>query len=185
MKKILNLIIFFVVLNMSLFNSNSFGKYEKIFYDFSITSIDGNPLDLKQFKGKAILLVNVASYCGFTKQYKDMQKLWDMYKEKGLIVLGVPSNSFNQEKDNETEVKKFCEVNFNITFPMTSIFEVKGENAHKIYKWAKNNYGKSAVPKWNFHKILINKEGKVEDTFISFTNPTSKKVINKIEKILN
>ena len=185
MKKILNLFIFFVALNMSLFYSTAFGKYEKNFYDFSITSIDGNPLDLKQFKGKTILLVNVASYCGFTKQYKDMQKLWDMYKEKGLIVLGVPSNSFNQEKDNETEVKEFCEVNFNITFPMTSIFEVKGENAHKIYKWAKNNYGKSAVPKWNFHKILINKEGKVEDTFASFTNPTSKKVINKIEKILN
>jgi len=184
-KKILNLIIFFVVINMFLFNSNAFGKYKKIFYDFSITSIDGNPLDLKKFKGKTILLVNVASYCGFTKQYDDMQKLWDMYKEKGLIVLGVPSNSFNQEKDNETEVKEFCEVNFNITFPMTSIFEVKGENAHKIYEWAKNNYGKSAVPKWNFHKILINKEGKVEDTFASFTNPTSKKIINKIEKILN
>ena len=184
-KKILNLIIFFVLLNMSIFYSNAFGKYEKIFYDFSITSIDGNPLDLKKFKGKTILLVNVASYCGFTKQYNDMQKLWDMYKEKGLIVLGVPSNSFNQEKDNETEVKEFCEVNFNITFPMTSIFDVKGDNAHKIYKWSKNNYGKAAVPKWNFHKILINKEGKVEDTFASFTNPASKKVINKIEKILN
>ena len=184
-KKIFNLIVILVVLNMSLFSSIAFGKYEKIFYDFSITSIDGNLLDLKKFKGKTILLVNVASYCGFTKQYNDMQKLWDMYKEKGLIVLGVPSNSFNQEKDNETEVKEFCEVNFNITFPMTSIFEVKGENAHKIYEWAKNNYGKSAVPKWNFHKILINNEGKVEDTFASFANPTSKKIINKIEKILN
>ena len=184
-KKIINLVIIFVVLNMSFFYSTAFGKYEKIFYDFSITSIDGNALDLKKFKGKTILLVNVASYCGFTKQYNDMQKLWDMYKEKGLIVLGVPSNSFNQEKDNETEVKEFCEVNFNITFPMTSIFEVKGENAHKIYEWAKNNHGKSAVPKWNFHKILINKKGKVEDTFASFTNPTSKKIINKIEKILN
>ena len=97
-KKILNLIIIFVVLNMSIFYSTAFGKYENIFYDFSITSIDGNPLDLKKFKGKTILLVNVASYCGFTKQYNDMQKLWDMYKEKGLIVLGVPSNSFNQEK---------------------------------------------------------------------------------------
>ena len=184
-KKIFNFIIIFVVLTMSFFSSSAFGKYEKIFYDFSITSIDGNPLYLKQFTGKTILLVNVASYCGFTKQYDDMQKLWDMYKEKGLIILGVPSNSFNQEKNSENEVKKFCEVNFNITFPMTSIFEVKGENAHKIYEWAKNNHGNSAVPKWNFHKILINKEGKVEDTFASFTNPTSKKVINKIEKVLN
>ena len=87
-KKIINFIIIFVVLTMSLFFSSAFGKYEKIFYDFSITSIDGNLLDLKKFKGKTILLVNVASYCGFTKQYDDMQKLWDMYKEKGLIVLG-------------------------------------------------------------------------------------------------
>ena len=184
-KKIFNFIIIFVVLTMSLFFSSAFGKYEKIFYDFSIKSIDGSLLDLKKFKGKTILLVNVASYCGFTKQYDDMQKLWDMYKEKGLIVLGVPSNSFNQEKNSENEVKKFCEVNFNITFPMTSIHEVKGENAHKIYEWAKNNHGNSAVPKWNFHKILINKEGKIEDTFASFTNPISKKIINKIEKILN
>ena len=104
---------------------------------------------------------------------------------KNLIVLGVPSNSFNQEKNNENEVKEFCEVNFNISFPMTSIFHVKGDNAHEIYKWALNNHGKSAIPKWNFHKILINKEGKIEDTFAPFTQPTSKKIIKKIESILN
>ena len=173
------------ILYIFMFNLPAFGKYDKTFYDFSIKSIDGNKLELSKYKNKVVLLVNVASYCGFTKQYNDMQKLWDMYKEKGLIVLGVPSNSFNQEKNSENEVKKFCEVNFNITFPMTSIYEVKGENAHKIYEWAKNNHGNSAVPKWNFHKILINKEGKIEDTFASFTNPTSKKVINRIEKILN
>ena len=101
-----------------------------------------------------------------------------------MIVIGVPSNSFNQEKKNNSEVKEFCEVNFNITFPLTSITEVKGEKAHEIFKWAKDNYGKSAIPKWNFHKILINKEGKVEDTFSSLTKPLSKKIINKIENIL-
>ena len=97
----------------------------------------------------------------------------------------MPSKSFGQEKENEKEVKKFCEVNFNITFPLTSIYDVKGDNAHEIYKWANKNYGKRSIPKWNFHKILINKDGKIEDTFASFTNPTSKKLTNVIEKLLN
>ena len=108
-----------------------------------------------------------------------------MYKEKGLIVLGVPSNSFNQEKNNNADVKEFCEVNFNINFPLTSIYDVKGDNAHEIYKWAKENHGKSAVPKWNFHKILIGKDGKVVDTFVPFTNPMSKKIVKTIEDIIN
>jgi glutathione peroxidase len=101
-----------------------------------------------------------------------------------LIVLGVPSNSFNQEKDNNRDIKEFCEINFNIDFPLTTITEVKGKNAHEIFKWAKENHGKSAVPKWNFHKILINKEGKVEDTFASFTGPLSNKIIKKLDQIL-
>ena len=113
-----------------------------------------------------------------------MQELWDIYKEKGLIVLGVPSNSFNQEKNNNADVKKFCEVNFNISFPMTAITEVKGKNTHEIFRWAKENHGKSAIPKWNFYKILINKEGKIENTFSSMTKPMSKKIITEIEKIL-
>ena len=99
-------------------------------------------------------------------------------------MLGVPSNSFNQEKDEEKDIKKFCEVNFNITFPMTSIYEVKGKNAHQIYKWAKDNFGRSAVPKWNFHKILINKNGEIEDTYSSLTKPNSNKILNKIELLL-
>ena len=160
-------------------------NYEKIFFDHSIKSIDDKIINLNEYTNKAVLLVNVASYCGFTKQYDDLQKLWDKYKDKGLIVLGVPSNSFNQEKDKNDEVKKFCEVNFGINFPMTSIFEVKGDNAHEIYKWAKRNHGKSAVPKWNFHKILIDKNGKIFDTYASFTKPMSKKIINAVEKILN
>ena len=143
-------------------------------------------IDLKEYKNKkAILLVNTESYCGFTKQYNDMQNIWEKYQNKGLLVLAVPSNSFNQEKKTEKEVKEFCEVNFNITFPITSIYDVKGDGAHDIFKWAKENHGKSAIPKWNFHKILINNEGKIEDTFSSFTNPTSNKIISKIETLLN
>jgi glutathione peroxidase len=97
----------------------------------------------------------------------------------------MPSNQFGgQEPGSEKEIKKFCETNFNITFQMTSKYDVKGDNAPPIYIWAKETFGKSTVPKWNFHKILINKEGKVEDTFASFTNPMSKKIINKLEEIL-
>ena len=169
---------------MIFFKNTAMANYEKVFFDFKIQSIDGQTINLNKYKNKTILIVNTASYCGFTKQYEELQTLWDKYNQKGLIVLGVPSNSFNQEKKNNDDVKKFCEVNFSINFPLTSITDVKGNNAHEIFKWAKKNYGNSAVPKWNFHKILINKEGKVEDTFTSFTKPTSDKLIQKIEEIL-
>ena len=180
-----NLLIIGVTIVMFFFKSSSHADYEKIFYDFKINSISGDIIDLNDFKGKPVLVVNTASYCGFTKQYDDMQELWERYKDKGLIVLGIPSNSFNQEKKVNSEVKKFCEVNFNINFPLTEITDVKGDNAHEIYKWAKENYGKSAVPKWNFYKILINKEGIIEDTYASLTNPTSKKITKKIESLLD
>ena len=158
----------------------------KSFYDLSINSIDGNEIKFSNFKEKSILLVNVASNCGFTKQYEDLQKLYELYKSNGLIVLGVPSNQFgNQEPGSEKEIKNFCEANFNITFPMTSKYDVRGNKAHPVYLWAKESYGNSAVPKWNFHKILIDKNGKIQDTFASFTNPMSNKIKKEIEKILN
>ena len=169
---------------MLFFKTSVMANYDKVFYDFRIENINGEIINLNEYKGKVVLVVNTASYCGFTKQYTDLQKLWDLYKSKGLIVLGVPSNSFNQEKKANSEVKEFCEVNFSINFPLTTITEVKGNNAHEIFKWAKKNYGSSAVPKWNFHKILINKSGKIEDSFSSFTKPTSDKIIKKIEEIL-
>ena len=179
------LLIFGLTIIMIFFKNSSHAEYEKIFYDFKINSITGDQIDLKDFKEKPVLIVNTASYCGFTKQYNDMQELWEKYRDRGLIVLGVPSNSFNQEKSDNSAVKKFCEVNFNINFPLTEITDVKGENAHEIYKWAKANYGKSAVPKCNFYKILINKEGKIEDTYASLTSPTSKRITKKIESLLN
>ena len=173
-----------ITIIMFFFKNNVNANYDKIFYDFKIESITGETINFNEYKNKVILIVNTASYCGFTKQYTDLQELWDKYKSRGLIVLGVPSNSFNQEKNSNSEVKEFCKVNFDINFPLTTITEVKGDNAHDLFKWAKNNHGKSAIPKWNFHKILINKEGKVEDTFTSFTNPMSKKIVSKIENIL-
>ena len=169
---------------MFFFKNSAMANYEKIFFDFKIESITGESINFNDYKDKVILVVNTASYCGFTKQYEELQELWDTYKSQGLIVLGIPSNSFNQEKTNNLEIKKFCEVNFDINFPLSTITEVKGKNAHDLFKWAEKNYGKSAVPKWNFHKILINKDGKIEDTFVSFTKPMSKKIVQKIEEIL-
>ena len=161
------------------------GDYEMKFFDFSINDINEKKLDLSIYKNKTILLVNVASYCGFTKQYSDLQTLYENYKNKGLIVLGVPSNQFGgQEPGSNNEIKDFCETNFNITFPITSKYDVKGSNAHPLYLWAEKNFGKSAVPKWNFHKILINKNGKIQDTYSSLTKPLSKKILSEIEKIL-
>ena len=173
-----------ITIFMFFFKSTGMANYNKVFYDFSIESISGETINFNEYKNKVVLIVNTASYCGFTKQYEELQSLWDKYRSNGLIVLGVPSNSFNQEKKNNSEIKEFCEVNFNINFPLSTISEVKGENAHELYKWARDNHGKSAIPKWNFHKILINKEGKIEDTFASFTKPMSKKLVSKIENIL-
>ena len=168
------------------FSNKVSAKYEKTIYDFEIESITGEKINFLKYKNKPILLVNVASQCGFTKQYQDLQNLWEKYKDKGLIVIGFPSNQFGgQEPGTNNEIKEFCEVNFNISFLITDKIDVKGENAHEIYTWAKKNYGKAAVPKWNFHKILIDKDGKVADTYASFTNPMSKKITSKIEQILN
>ena len=169
---------------MFFFKNTTLANYDKTFFDFKIESINGEIIEFKDYKNKVILVVNTASYCGFTKQYTELQELWDKYKSNGLIVLGIPSNSFNQEKKSDAEVKKFCEVNFNINFPLSTITDVKGKNAHEIFKWAEKNYGKSAIPKWNFYKILINKQGKIEETYSSFTKPTSQKIISKIEEIL-
>ena len=177
-------IIYIIIIMFSFFNKTMSNNTET-FFDLNVNSINGDALNLSKLKGKTILLVNVASNCGFTKQYDDLQNLHESYKNKGLVVIGMPSNQFGgQEPGSETEIKKFCETNFNITFQMTSKYDVKGDNAHPIYIWAKETFGKSTVPKWNFHKILINKEGKVEDTFASFTNPMSKKITNKLEEIL-
>ena len=181
MKKLVFIVLVFI---MFFFKNIVSANYNKVFYDLQINSISGEVIDFNKYKDKAVLVVNTASYCGFTKQYEGLQKLWEKYESKGLIVLGIPSDSFNQEKKSNKDVKEFCQVNFDISFPLTAITDVKGENAHEIFKWAKENHGKSAIPKWNFHKILINKEGKVEDTFSSLTKPTSQKIIKKIEETL-
>ena len=178
-------VVFYVLIIMFSFLNKSMSENTKKIYDYKINLLNGDELNLSKFEGKILLLVNVASKCGFTKQYNDLQNLYEKYFEKGLIVLGIPSNQFGgQEPGSDDEIKNFCETNFNITFPMTTKHDVKGETAHPIYLWAKKTHGNSTIPKWNFHKILINRNGNVEDTFSSLTNPMSNKIIKKIESIL-
>jgi len=174
-----------LILIMTLFNNKISANYEVLAHNFNFKDLDGSVLKLSEYKNKVIVVVNVASQCGFTKQYDDMQEIWEKYQIKGLIILGVPSNDFgSQEPGNNKEIKTFCEAKFGITFPMTEKINIKGEKAHPFYLWAKKNYGNAAIPKWNFHKIIIGKDGKVFDTFASITNPSSKRFISSIEKAL-
>jgi glutathione peroxidase len=180
-----NIFLVYTTIIMFSFFGKANAEYKKLFFDLNINSINGDKLDLNKFKNKTILLVNVASKCGFTKQYAGLQKLHETYQDKGFLVIGVPSNQFGgQEPGTNNEIKDFCETNFNITFPITDKVDVKGDKPHEIYLWAKENYGKAAIPKWNFHKILINKNGKIQNTFNSFIEPLSDKIIKEIELIL-
>ena len=165
-----------LIIMISIFGNKVTANYEKLAYDFKFKDLDGSQLSLSEYKGKIIIAVNVASQCGFTKQYDDMQDIWEKYQSKGIIMLGIPSNDFGgQEPGTSTEIKNFCESKFGITFPMTEKVSVKGDDAHPFYKWAVKNHGKSAIPKWNFHKIIVDREGKVSETFSSITSPSSKK----------
>ncbi len=150
-------------------------------YDHEFVGINGDIIKLSDYKNKVIVIVNVASRCGYTPQYEDLQELWTEYKDKDLVVIGVPSNNFKQEPASNNEIKVFCETNFGITFPMTEKINVIGKDSHPFFKWAKKDFGIGAIPKWNFHKIIIGKNGRVIDTFASFTKPTSSKFIKVIE----
>ena len=154
----------------------------KTAHEFEFTSIEGAPVPMETFKGKAVLVVNTASRCGFTHQYANLQSVWERYRERGLVVLGVPSNDFGgQEPGTESEIKQFCEVNFNVDFPMTSKVHVKGENAHPFYRWASQELGSASKPRWNFHKYLISPDGQLVDWFSTPTSPTSERVLRAIE----
>ena len=154
-------------------------------YGFAFTDIEGAPLSMAQFKGKVVLVVNTASQCGFTSQYEGLEKLYRDNKAKGFVILGVPSNDFGgQEPGSNAEIKKFCTVNFNIDFPMTTKAVVRGPKAHPFYQWAKARLGAQAEPKWNFHKILIGRDGQPVAAFSSVTKPQSTAITAAIERAL-
>ncbi|MBL3583934.1 glutathione peroxidase [Rhodovulum sulfidophilum] len=149
---------------------------------FRFPSIDGGEIDLAAFRGRPVLVVNTASQCGFTPQYDGLQALQDSYGPRGLVVLAIPSDDFNQELADETAVKDFCEVNFGLTLPMTEITHVKGAEAHPFYRWMDTEHDFS--PSWNFNKVLLDGSGKPVATFGSFTKPQSAKLTAKIETLL-
>ena len=154
-------------------------------YDYAFTSIDGSPLPMSGFKDKVVLVVNTASQCGLTPQYEGLESLWSDYKDKGLVVLGVPANDFGaQEPGTEEQIKTFCETRFSVDFPMTSKAVVKGDDAHPFYRWAKAELGEAAEPKWNFHKLLIGKDGRLIAGFGSRMEPRDPEITAAIEKSL-
>ena len=154
-------------------------------YFFEFDGMNGETIKLDDSAGKVILVVNTASQCGFTPQYAKLQTLYERYKDKGFVVIGVPSNNFgNQEFCTAKEVSHFTHTKYAITFPLTTITNVKGEDAHPFYQWAENQVGFLGSPKWNFHKYLIDKNGHLVEWFSSATSPTSKKVTTAIEKAL-
>ncbi|WP_170459395.1 glutathione peroxidase [Ruegeria arenilitoris] len=145
-------------------------------------SIDGGTLSLSDWRGQPVLVVNTASQCGFTGQYSGLQKLQDTYGPEGLVVLAVPSDSFNQELETASAVKEFCELNYDLTLPMTDITPVTGPQAHPFYKAVAAETG--FVPGWNFNKILLNPDGEVVATFGSTTRPDSRKLRRQVEALL-
>ena len=155
-------------------------------HQFAFETIDGAPLPLTSFRDKAVLVVNTASKCGLTPQYDGLERLYSEYKDRGLVVLGVPCNQFaGQEPGSEAEIKDFCETRFSIDFPLTSKVDVKGATAHPFYKWAVDQLGEPAEPVWNFHKILIGKSGEAIRAFGPRTDPMDEEVTAAIEEVLD
>lgn len=150
---------------------------------FEFTSIEGNRFDLSDYRGRPILIANTASRCGFTKQYNDLQSLYDTYADQGLVVLAIPSNDFKQELATNQAVQDFCEVNFGLTLPMTEIVSVRGDGAHPFYQWLANTHG--FQPKWNFYKVLIDHNGNFVRGYPSMTNPMGRKIRGDIETVLS
>lgn len=159
---------------------------ESSFHDFTVTSIEREELPLASYEGKAVLVVNTASYCGFTPQYKGLQAVYDEYKEAGLVVLGVPSNDFgSQEPGSEEKIKQFCSVNYQVDFPMTKKMVVNGtEGTADLYNWFASKLGEESRPQWNFHKVLIGRDGQPVSYFNSRVEPESDELKGAIEGAL-
>ena len=165
---------------------SSMASNEHSALNFSFLALRGNEsIQLSNYKGKVILIVNTASHCGFTKQYKGLQALYEKYQDKGLLIIGVPSNDFGaQEPGSAEEIANFCQINYGVSIPMTAKTHVKGDKAHPFYQWARTELGFGTAPKWNFHKYLINREGQLVNYFNSTTSPESARFIKAVEALL-
>ena len=181
MRQILSIICVFLII----FQINSQTMDSNIdFYSVKINSISGSEINLKDYKGKKILFVNVASECGFTPQYEGLQELYELYKDK-LMIIGVPSNQFGkQEPGSAEQIQSFCEINYGVTFLITEKVDVKGDNQHPLYSWLtrkENNGVKSSSVKWNFQKYLVDENGALIDYYFSLTKPMSRKITKHLE----
>lgn len=155
------------------------------FYDIEVESIEGKTYQLSEYQGKVILIVNTASKCGYTPQYKSLQSLYEQYKEKGLVILGMPCNQFGrQEPGTEAEIKKFCELHYGVTFPMLKKADVKGPNQHPLYQYLLKESSSTKDISWNFEKFLIGRDGKIIRHFSTSIKPLSKPVVSAIKKAL-
>ena len=155
------------------------------FYDFTVDDIGGHPVKLDRYKGKVLLVVNTASFCGYTHQYAGLQTLWERYEKRGLVVIGVPSNDFGaQEPKSESEIASFCQGAFGITFPLTTKEAVLGPQAHPFYRWAREILGAGNAPRWNFHKYLVGRDGKLIAGYGTRDEPLSPTLIQAIETAL-
>ncbi len=154
-------------------------------HDFEFRSIEGEPLPLKRFAGHPVLVVNTASECGYTPQYAGLQSLWRDYQKDGLVVLGVPSNDFgDQEPGSEAQIRKFCQQNYGVNFPMTSKVSVLGGGAHPFYRWIESEFGEAAAPRWNFHKYLIGPDGSLVGMWPSDVDPRSEAIEDAIKTLV-
>ena len=177
----------FFAIGTMMMHANSASLSEKTAYGFSFISIDGNQkVNLIDFKGKVIVIVNTASKCGFTSQYADLEKIYKEYESQGLVIIGVPSNDFGgQEPGSSEEISNFCKMNYGVTFPITQKETVSGKGAHPFYIWAKEKLGFGTAPKWNFHKYLINRQGQLIDYFYSTTSPEGGRFRKAVQKALS
>jgi glutathione peroxidase len=152
---------------------------------FAFTSIDGGELPLGNWRGRPVLVVNTASYCGYTPQYRDLEELWQRYRDRGLIVLGVPSNDFGQQEPGSgAEIKQFCETRYAVDFPLAEKCRVIGGGAHPFYRWIAESLGEAGTPRWNFHKYLIAPEGELAGTWPSSVAPGDRRITGEIDKLL-
>ena len=186
MKRMMKYLVFLGAMLMNPFFANAEPKpSDKTAYDFAFETLDGKPLPLSEYRGKVLLVVNTASKCGFTPQYKGLQSLYNQYKDQGLVIVGVPSNDFGeQEPGDSKQIKAFCELNYGVTFPITSKQAVTGDAAHPFFSWISGVLGMGSAPKWNFHKYLVDKQGNPVDFYLSTTAPDSDKITTEIERLI-
>ena len=154
-------------------------------YPFEFTAIDGGKLPLSGWRGRPVLVVNTASFCGYTPQYEGLEAVWRRYRDRGLVVLGVPSNDFGrQEPGSAAEIREFCTTNYQVDFPLAEKCRVLGPEAHPFYRWVADTLGEGAAPRWNFHKYLIGPDGRLEGAWPSQVDPTGREITTEIERLL-